>query len=206
MSDQPPQAGPRTYPDQTAYPMAAPAVPAMQRPGPAPGLAYAGFWIRALGYVLDRILLFAIETPITIPFVYLPIVRYYQAHQPVSGKPPPGLPADLTGRAVLIGLVGVVFTALYFGGLVAWQGRTFGQRATGISVVRAEDGGKLPPGRCFLRAGIFWGTDALGLIPTVATIAWLVALIGLASAAWDQRKQGWHDKLAHSLAIRRVPL
>jgi uncharacterized RDD family membrane protein YckC len=202
----PAQSGPPAYPAPTGYPVAAPAVPALQRPGPAPGLAYAGFGWRALGYVLDIIILFVIEAPITIPLVYIPIAQYYRDHPPAAGQTIATLPSSLSNRFLLIGLLGALISAVYFGGLVAWQGRTLGQRAMGTFVVRAEDGGRLPIGRAYLRAVIFWGPGVLGLIPTVGSIAGLIALIGLLSAAWDQRKQGWHDKLARSLVVKQVPL
>ncbi len=203
---EPVQAGTPAYPSPAAYPIAAPPVPALQRPGPAPGLAYAGFGWRALGYVLDRIILFVIEAPLTIPFVYIPIAQFYRDHPPAAGHAAATLPASLSTRFLLIGLVGAVISAVYFGGLVAWQGRTLGQRAMGTFVVRAEDGGRLPLGRAYLRAAIFWGPDVLGVIPTVGSLSGLIALIGLVSAAWDQRRQGWHDKLGRSLVVRAVPL
>jgi uncharacterized RDD family membrane protein YckC len=203
---QPVQTGPPSYPGQTAYPIAAPAIPALQRPGPAPGLAYAGFGWRVLGYVLDVIILFVIEAPITIPFVYVPIAQYYRDHPPSAGQTIATLPTSLSTRFLLIGLLGALISAVYFGGLVAWQGRTLGQRAMGMYVVRAEDGGKLPLGRAYLRAVIFWGPGVIGLVPAVGSIAGLIALIGLLSTAWDQRKQGWHDKLGRSLVVKQVPL
>jgi uncharacterized RDD family membrane protein YckC len=189
-----------------AYPVAAPAAGGLGKPGPAPGLAYAGFGWRLLGYIADVIILFVIEAPITIPFVYVPIAQYYRDHPPAAGQTVATLPTDLSTRFLLIGLLGAVVSAVYFGGLVAWQGRTLGQRAMGTFVVRAEDGGRLPQGRAYLRAVIFWGPGVIGLIPTAGSIAGLIALIGLLSAAWDRRKQGWHDKLARSLVVRRVPL
>ena len=201
-----PPAGPPSYPVPAAYPIAAPIASGLQKPGPAPGLAYAGFGWRLLGYVADVIVLFVIEAPITIPFVYIPIAQYYRDHPPAAGQTIATLPTDLANRFLLIGLLGALFSALYFGGLVAWQGRTLGQRAMGAFVVRAEDGGKLPLGRAYLRAVIFWGPGVIGLIPTAGSIAGLIALIGLLSAAWDQRKQGWHDKLARILVVRRVVL
>ncbi len=217
MSEQPPpddrlsisepvQPGPPAYPGQNAYPIAAPAVPAVRRPGPAPGLAYAGFGWRVLGYVLDVIILFVIEAPITIPFVYVPIAQYYRDHPPAPGHTVATLPTTLSTRFLLIGLLGAVISAVYFGGLVAWQGRTLGQRAMGTFVVRAEDGGALPFGRAYLRAAIFWGPGVLSVIPAAGSIAGLIALIGLLSTAWDRRKQGWHDKLARSLVVKRVPM
>lgn len=193
---------PSLYPVASAYPVAA----GVRRPGPAPGLVYAGFGWRLLGYVADVIVLFVIEAPITIPLVYIPIAQYYRAHPPAAGQTIATLPTDLANRFLLIGLLGAAVSALYFGGLVAWQGRTLGQRAMGAFVVRAEDGGKLPLGRAYLRAVIFWGPGVVGLIPAVGSIAGLIAVIGLLSAAWDQRRQGWHDKLARSLVVRRVPL
>jgi uncharacterized RDD family membrane protein YckC len=208
-SPQLPQAaptGPAAYPDQASYPVAAPIAPGLQRPGPAPGLVYAGFGWRLLGYVLDVVIVFVIEAPLTIPLAYVPIAQYYHDHAPAAGQTVATLPADLSNRFLLVGLFGALVSAVYFGGLVAWQGRTLGQRAMGAFVVREEDGSRLPAGRAYLRAVIFWGPGVLGLIPTVGSIAGLIALIGLLSAAWDQRKQGWHDKLARSLVLRRVPL
>jgi uncharacterized RDD family membrane protein YckC len=200
------QPGPPAYPGQAGYPIAAPAVPSLQRPGPAPGLAYAGFGWRVLGYVLDLVIVFVIEAPLTIPFVYVPIAQYYRDHPSAAGQTVASLPTSLSTRFVIIGVLGAVISAVYFGGLVAWQGRTLGQRAMGTFVVRAEDGGRLPLGRAYLRAVIFWGPGVIGLVPAVGSIAGLIALIGLLSAAWDQRKQGWHDKLARSLVVRRAPL
>jgi uncharacterized RDD family membrane protein YckC len=201
-------AAPSAYPAApSGYPPAGAVAPAgWYPPGPAPGLAYAGFGARFLGYLIDVILLFAVESIVTIPFVFLPIVQFYQAHPVVTGQSVPALPADLASRFVVVGLIGAVVSALYFGGLVAWQGRTLGQRAVGAFVVRAEDGEPLPPERAFLRASIFWGPGLLGLIPIVGQAAGLLALIGMLAVAWDPRKQGWHDKLGRSLVVKRVAM
>jgi uncharacterized RDD family membrane protein YckC len=217
MSEQPPS-GPDQpeAPPPPAYPIAPSATPSgypaaaptgqLQSSGPGPGLAYAGFVWRLLGYVLDSLIIFAIEAPVSIPAVIVPVAQYYQAHPAAPGHALATLPADLTNRMVVLGLLGALLTALYFGGLVAWQGRTLGQRAMGLYVVRAEDGGRLTTYRAYLRAVIFWGPGILGSLPTVGSIAGLIQLIGLLSAAWDRRKQGWHDKLARSLVVKRAPL
>jgi uncharacterized RDD family membrane protein YckC len=172
--------------------------------GPAPGVVYAGFGSRFLGYVLDTLLLVIAEAVVTVPLVFLPLIDFYRAHPQVAGKPMPALPTYLSNRFLVLGLLGALVTALYFGGLVAWQGRTIGQRALGMFVVRAEDGGRLPPGRAYLRAVIFWGPGILGVVAGVGPIAGLVALVGLLAAAWDPRRQGWHDKLGRSLVVKRV--
>jgi uncharacterized RDD family membrane protein YckC len=172
--------------------------------GPAPGLAYAGFWTRLVGYVVDVVLLFLVEATVAVPLVYVPIVQYYQLHPPVSGQVVAALPVDLNGRLMLISALGAAVSALYFGGLVAWTGRTLGQRVMGARVVRLEDGGVLPPGRSFLRAIIFWGPGVLSLVPYAGGLAGLLALIGLLAVSWDPRKQGWHDKLGRSLVVKAV--
>jgi uncharacterized RDD family membrane protein YckC len=188
-----------------AYPVAAPA-PAPHSVGPAPGLRYAGFGWRALGYIFDLIVLFVIQVPITVPLVYVPIAQYYRDHPARSGQSIAALPPDLANRFLLIGVLGALVSAVYFGGLVAWQGRTLGQRVMGTSVVRAEDGGRLPLGRAYLRAVVFWGPGVIGIVPSAGSVAGLIALIALLSAAWDQRRQGWHDKLARALVVKPVPL
>jgi uncharacterized RDD family membrane protein YckC len=188
-----------------AYPAAASTGP-LQPSGPAPGLAYAGFGWRLLGYVLDSLILFTIEAPVSIPAVIVPVAQYYQAHPAAPGHTLATLPADLTNRMVVLGLLGAVLTALYFGGLVAWQGRTLGQRAMGMYVVRADDGGRLTAYSAYLRAVIFWGPGVLGPLPTVGSVAGLIQLIVLFSVAWVGLKQGGRVKLGRRLLVQRVPL
>jgi uncharacterized RDD family membrane protein YckC len=186
-----------------AYPGAASA-PAWTPTGPAPGFVYAGFGARFLGYVIDTLLLIAVEAIVYVPLVLVPAAQFYQAHPAVSGQPLPALPSDLSNRVLVLGVVGALVSALYFGGLVAWYGRTVGQRVVGAYVVRAEDGGRVGAERAFLRAIIFWGPGVLGVVPVAGSIAGLVALVGLLAVLWDPRKQGWHDKLGRTLVLKRV--
>lgn len=230
MSQQPPVEGggeqpPPPPPSAPQYPGASPPYPGSQypqypgaqypapsyapvstrRPGPAPGLEYAGFWLRFGGYLIDAVLLLIVELVVSIPFLIKPIVDFYRLHPIVQGQTPPTLPADLVGRFAIIGLLGAALSAVYYGGLVAWQGRTIGQRVIGARVVRVEDGGPLPEGRSFLRAAIWWAPGILGLLPVVGAVAGLLAFIGLLAVAWDPRKQGWHDKLGRSVVVRQAP-
>jgi uncharacterized RDD family membrane protein YckC len=209
MSTTPPPADtPAPYPTPSslppAYPANAPSVTGWGPPGPAPGLIYAPFWTRVVGYLVDVLLLTAVEAPVTLPLLFAPAVQFIRDHPVPSGQPVPPFPADLSNRFLILGVVGAVVSALYFGGLVAWQGRTLGQRVVGTFVVRAEDGGKLPADRAYLRAIVFYGPGVVGVIPAAGSIASLVALVAMLAAAWDQRKQGWHDKLGRSLVVRRM--
>lgn len=186
-----------------AYPAAAPAYPsaAYASPGPAPGVVYAGFGARFGGYLLDRVITVAIEATLAVPLIILPAVDFYRVHPIVSGRPITPLPAEITNRAVVLWLAAAVLDAVYFGGLVAWRGRTVGQLAAGTSVVRGEDGGRLPAGRAFLRAVIFWGPGLLSIVNGLGGVAGLVAIIAMLWVIWDPRKQGLHDKLANSVVI-----
>lgn len=186
-----------------AYPAPAPAYPsgAWTAPGPAPGVAYAGFGARFGGFLLDRVITLAIEATFAVPLIILPAVHFYQLHPIVSGVPITPLPTDITNRAIVLWLFAAALDALYFGGLVAWRGRTVGQLAAGTVVVRGEDGGRLPAGRAFLRAIIFWGPGLLSIVNGLGAVAGLVAIIGMLWVIWDPRKQGLHDKLANSVVI-----
>ena len=195
-------------PSFPAYPSATPGgapIAAWAPPGPAPGLVYAGFGSRFAGYLLDTLLITAVEAVVTVPLVFVPIVQFYRDHPVVSGQSLPPLPTELTTRFAILGLFGALVSALYFGGLVAWQGRTVGQRAAGTRVVREEDGGKLPAGRAFLRAVVFWGPGVVSPIPSIGGFAGLLAFLMLLSVAWDPRKQGWHDKLGKALVVKQSP-
>jgi uncharacterized RDD family membrane protein YckC len=79
---------------------------------------------------------------------------------------------------------------VYFVGLWVWKGQTLGMMPFGLWVVREEDGGQLDLTRALLRY--------VGLIVSFAAI-----LIGVIWVAFDARKQGWHDKMARSLVVRR---
>jgi uncharacterized RDD family membrane protein YckC len=83
----------------------------------------------------------------------------------------------------LIGLV-------YFVGLWAWRGQTVGMIPFRMWVVNVADGTKPDVVRAFLRY--------IGLI-----ISFVVFALGVIWVAFDGRKQGWHDKLASTVVIRR---
>jgi len=89
--------------------------------GPAPGLAFGGFWIRLVAYIIDAILLGIVEAIL------------------ISALKTPG-----QGIAGIIGIV-------YFIGLWGTTGQTVGMMPFGLRVVRNSDGGKLTWGNAILR-------------------------------------------------------
>ena len=105
---------------------------------------------------------------------------------------------------VLVGILGAIvggpplsfLVALaYFAGMWAWRGTTVGGIVLKLQVVRT-DGQPLT----FLAALV------RGL---AAAFSVVVVFLGFLWIAWDQDKQGWHDKIAGTVVVRlprAVPL
>jgi uncharacterized RDD family membrane protein YckC len=143
-------------------------------PAPPQQMVPAGFAIRTVAYLFDALLL----TFCGGAFPFLVISNSYP-----NGHQPGGTGGSVGGGSVLVSLIYFVVFWSYLGG-----GRTLGMRLLGLRVIR-EDGGPLG----FIGALVRW----VGL-----WISFAVCFIGVLWVAGDSRKQGWHDKLAHTLVIR----
>lgn len=141
---------------------------------PAPGMAaaanYGGFWIRAVAYIIDGILLSIVG-------------RIIDAVLQVNPSDPS------SGPYALASLVQLVIAFAYFSLLWHYQGATLGQRIFKLRVVDANTGQPISIPKGLLRY--------VGLI-----ISTLVCFIGLIWVAFDQRKQGWADKIAGTLVLQ----
>lgn len=150
----------------------APVSAPVTRPGPMAGFHYAGFWVRFLAYILDAIVLAVIGAALT------PLV---------------GSQVTITGSTFTVNYTANAYSTLiavvYFIGFWAWRGQTVGMMPFGMKVVAVADGKKIDVVRALLRF--------VGFI-----IAAIPLLIGLIWAAFDARKQGWHDKIAGTVVIR----
>lgn len=144
------------------------------RPGPAAGVAYAGFWIRVAAWFIDAIAI-GVLTSAFVPLVGAPGVTVDGPRVLVNAG------ANATGA--LVGL-------LYFVGLWSGRGQTIGMMPFRLWVARIEDGGRPDVVRSFLRY--------IGLI-----LSFAVLFLGVIWVAFDGQKQGWHDKLAGTLVVQR---
>jgi uncharacterized RDD family membrane protein YckC len=88
-----------------------------------------------------------------------------------------------------LGVLVYVAALVYFPVCWAVLGQTIGMMPFGLRVVRADDGGK-----------ITWTNAILRLIGFVISAIFLY--IGLIWAAFDPRKQGWHDKIGGTVVIK----
>jgi uncharacterized RDD family membrane protein YckC len=164
-------------------------------PGPAPGLAYAGFWIRFVAYLIDSLIIYV---PVVI--VFFVVAGSTLGNHPITCNvvnTSTGQSITCTGLGVFTGALAALWVAvlllpwIYFSIMWSWQGQSIGQKVLGLHVVDANNGAKISAGRAILRY--------LGVI-----ISTWVLYIGLIWAAFDPRKQGWHDKIASTFVVRRV--
>lgn len=97
----------------------------------------------------------------------------------------------------VITIVGILALPFIYFGYMPWmwwkKGATVGQKALGLRVVRAEDGGPIDGGAATVRGVVYWLETFGGYI--------IIGLLGFVWAAFDSRKQAWHDKAANTVVI-----
>jgi len=182
----PPPPSPSYQPPPGAY-----GTPYLTAPvGPAPGLAYAGFWIRLLAYLIDAAIL-------DIPLYGLLFGIFHgqllsgDCGQNSSLGTDYGSYCTLTGFFYLGVLAITILHGVYFSVLWSRAGQSVGQMALGLWVVDARNGARIS----FAKAV----TRFLGYI-----VSGVIFDLGYMWAGWDPRKQGWHDKIAGTFVVRRV--
>ena len=134
---------------------------------------YAGFWLRVGAALIDTVL---------VSFITIPLVRIvYGSAYGTGGNIFEG-PADIVISLALPAIASVAFWVA--------RGATPGKMAISAQVVDARTGLKPSLGQSIGRYfGYYVSTLPLGL--------------GLIWVGIDPKKQGWHDKLAGTVVIRR---
>ncbi len=182
---------PPSYPVYQSYPAAAPYQNLY--PGPAPGIGYAGFWIRFVAAIIDGII---IGVPTAILFIVVEGQAIGNYTTCVNSAAESGVVFNQCANAAfnslgLWQLGGLAVEFIYFVLLWSQLGGTLGQRMLGLHVVDAATGQNISIARAIGRfVGYVISSFALG--------------IGLIWAAFDPRKQGWHDKIASTFVVRKV--
>ena len=134
---------------------------------------YAGFLIRLGGTIIDIILLLAVIWPILF-VAYGP--PYFMSDDLFLG------PLDVLLNWVFPSIATIAFWIA--------KGATPGKMALGVRIVDAADGGRPDTAQFIGRY--------------VASVLSLLALgLGYLWIVFDVRKQGWHDKLAGTVVVRR---
>lgn len=148
-------------------------------------IQYAGFWVRAAAILIDSLLLVLIISPLKLILYGEYYMDYYFAY--AMWDPNASLVLDLADLLVSYALPAVAV-------ILFWKskGATPGKMAMSLEIVSSKTGGSLSSGQCigryfsYIISGIFF-------------------LLGFLWIAFDKRKQGWHDKLAGTVVIRRGP-
>jgi uncharacterized RDD family membrane protein YckC len=134
---------------------------------------YAGFWIRVGATFIDVFLLSIILLPLTM-MVYGDLT--WKREGLILGS------ADFLINYVLPFVATILFWL--------YKSATPGKMVLNIKVVDADTGEKLSVGQSIGRYFAY--------IPAMA-----ILMIGIIWVAFDKRKQGWHDKLAKTVVIRK---
>lgn len=136
---------------------------------------YAGFWIRVVASIIDTIFLL---------IVLLAIVFALYSAGLISDKPE------------YLGVVGIFLNYIIPLVLVLifwhYKSATPGKIITHLSIVDATIGDKPSFGQFIIRYLAYY----ISAIPLLLGFIWV---------GFDQRKQGWHDKLAKTVVIKTNP-
>lgn len=141
----------------------------------ARNLIYAGFWIRVWATVMDSLLLASITLPLILS-IYGEAYFLRETLMPA--------PAEFLITYVLPAVAIILFWL--------YKQATLGKMAIAATIVDAQTGGKPSAGQLVGRYFAYF----VSILPLGLGIIWV---------AFDARKQGWHDKLACTVVVRRRP-
>jgi|ERR1700722_6354406 len=179
----PPASAPSQYP-----PAYVPPTQAVWQTSARPPVAYAGFWLRFVAFIIDAIVLSFLGTIITLPFMASMGLRgIMRGHVPMSREEL----IPLMGAFIRLSLIRTVLNWLYYALLEssAWQA-TLGKKALGLEVTDMQ-GMRISFGRA---TGRFFAKIISGII----------LFIGFIMAGFTEKKQALHDMIAGTLVIRKL--
>jgi uncharacterized RDD family membrane protein YckC len=136
---------------------------------------YAGFWVRVGASLIDTLWLMAVVVPLLLVFYG---TNYYTDTDGPFIKGP----ADI--------LISWVFPIVAVIAFWFYKQATPGKMVLSLKIVDAETGGPLTMGQTVGRYAAYY----LSMLPLCLGFFWV---------AFDPKKQGWHDKLAGTVVIRR---
>jgi uncharacterized RDD family membrane protein YckC len=151
----------------------------------APRVLYAGFWLRFVAWIIDRLILGVVTRIIIFPVFGLSTLRMI-----LRGHTQPEDFLPLVGMLGRVFVISLVLDWLYYALMEssAWQA-TLGKKALGLRVTDMQ-GNRVSFGRA---SGRFFAR----------IISDFTLLIGYIMAGFTERKQALHDILAGCLVIRQ---
>jgi len=173
-------------PGGTVY--ATPGQAAWQAPAARPAVAYAGFWLRFVAWIIDRIVIQVVSSILFLPFGASIGLRQFMRNHPPS-SPEELLPVFASMGRIFLLLI--ILTWLYYALLESssWQA-TLGKKALGLEVTDLASS-RISFGRATGRYFARW-------------ISNMTLTIGYIMAGFTEKKQALHDILAGTLVIRKL--
>ena len=151
------------------------------------GRLYGGFWRRLFAFLVDGVILYFVSLVLFLAGLFAIGLKGEMMGRVFSSL---GDPAHGVGIFALFYIAASLLVGMiYFTGFHGIAGRTPGKMLLGLRVIQAS-GDPITPGIAFLR----W----VGYL-----ISGSLFCLGFLWAAFDGRKQGWHDKIAATLVIRQ---
>jgi uncharacterized RDD family membrane protein YckC len=138
---------------------------------------YVGFWLRVGAAIVDTILVLCVAIPL--------VIWLYGFDDLMFGAETRGFQPV---RFTIDWLMPAAATLLFW----FFRSATPGKMLIGARIVDARSGGK--PG--LLQLVLRYLGYFVSIVPLCLGLLWV---------GWDPRKQGFHDKLARTLVIRRKP-
>jgi len=138
---------------------------------------FAGFWRRFAAFIIDGLVLGA-ASAIFAPFHWLGAGTSNAFDHYIWLAP----------LAAFISLASFIIQGAYFALLWQWRGQTLGMMAVNVQVIRT-DGSDITLGYAIVRY--------LGYY-----LSAIVFFLGFIWIAFDERKQGWHDKIADTYVVK----
>lgn len=105
--------------------------------------------------------------------------------------------------ALVLGIIFVIVDLAYFAFLTGGEhGQTLGQMALGIAVRDQASGGAIGPQRAGLRILVLIPGLLFGWLPLIGEVLGIYTIVAALSPLWDRRRQGFHDKVAHTDVVK----
>jgi uncharacterized RDD family membrane protein YckC len=155
---------------------------------------YAGFWLRVVAAIIDGFIL-------GIPLVAIGFALFAStipALTRMQGEPPMVVLAAFMPRLIVIGIIYIVGTWLYWAGMESteWQA-TLGKKALGLYVTDME-GRRASFGKTSAR---FWAGRGIGFVPSLGGLYFIISCI---MAGLTEKKQALHDIISNCLVLRKA--
>jgi uncharacterized RDD family membrane protein YckC len=148
---------------------------------PAGEPRFVGFWLRFVAFIVD-----SIWTTIVVGLIVLVVLGQPDLDMDAVARDPAGSLAALSGRLLVdLVVIGAAFLLFWI-----FRSATPGKMILSAVIVDAKTLGKPSVGQFVVRY--------LGYFVSIFGL-----MLGFLWIAFDKRKQGWHDKLAGTVVIRK---